>query len=145
VHEPSLRIVVAIVVALVLALTGCGSSQTKTVTVTNGGAVAATPTAATPSPAQVATGTSGSSSVPSPATTPTKTLHVSSFRTPSSNIGCVLLGGVARCDIDKRNWKPPPRPKSCPSVVDFGQGLLVTCTNQAKHGFFISIQSYRLF
>lgn len=117
------------------------------------------------------------------------TFHLTNFRSPSGNIGCYLLGGVARCDINHRNWSPPPHPKWCSNEVDFGQGLIVgstgpgnwvcagdtalnpkarplpygstdvvgalscssattgvTCTNtRTRHGFFISIQSYRIF
>lgn len=56
---------------------------------------------------------------------PTPAAHLSSFQSPSGNIGCVLLGGTARCDIGKRTWNPPARPPGCPSEVDFGQGLEV--------------------
>ncbi len=117
------------------------------------------------------------------------TKHQSEFKTPTHNIGCALIGGEARCDIDHRSYTLPPRPKSCPHIVNFGQGLFVgksgkgrivcagdtarnpsaptlsygstdrygifscesesngvTCTNTHDgHGFFISIQSYRLF
>jgi hypothetical protein len=116
------------------------------------------------------------------------THHLSEFQSPSHNIGCVLVGGSARCDIRHRTYTLPPRPKSCPHVVNFGQGVFVagsgtgrivcagdtalnaghvlaygssdtfgrfactsattgvTCTNTHNgHGFFISIQSYRLF
>ncbi|MBA3865004.1 MAG: hypothetical protein H0X42_01445 [Solirubrobacterales bacterium] len=109
------------------------------------------------------------------------------FRSPSGNIGCMIFSGGVRCDIVKRSWSPPPRPASCPSQVDFGQGLEVggggrgtfvcagdtvrnpsaaklpygtetsaagincvsrasgiTCTNAGGHGFFISIQGYRI-
>jgi hypothetical protein len=38
----------------------------------------------------------------------------------------MIIAGTARCDIVQRHWSPPPRPKSCPQVVDFGQGLMVT-------------------
>jgi hypothetical protein len=46
------------------------------------------------------------------------------FETPSHNIGCVISAksGV-RCDIRVREWKPPPKPESCP--VDWGNGLTV--------------------
>jgi hypothetical protein len=111
------------------------------------------------------------------------------FRSPTGNIGCSLLGGLARCDIAKRSWPPPARPASCPTIVDFGQGLEVgsagegrfvcagdtvrdpasprlaygtatriggleclsardgvTCTARtSRHGFFISLQRYRIF
>jgi hypothetical protein len=116
-------------------------------------------------------------------------VHVTTFESPSRNIGCVVLDGTARCDINHRDWSPPPHPTSCPQEVDFGQGLQVhgraaggfvcagvtaldpsapvlaygsesvegpfqcvsattgmTCTDTTTgHGFFISIQSYRLF
>jgi hypothetical protein len=117
------------------------------------------------------------------------TKHGSEFKTPTHNIGCNLLGGQARCDIGHHTYALPPRPKSCPHIVNFGQGIFVgksgkgrivcagdtamdpgapvlaygssdhfgafscqsrtdgvTCTNlHTGHGFFISIQSYRLF
>jgi hypothetical protein len=123
------------------------------------------------------------------ATADASTHHLSQFLSPSHNIGCVLIGGSARCDILHRTYHLPPRPKSCPHVVNFGQGVFVaesgkgrivcagdtaripgsrvlaygssdtfgrfactsatsgmTCTNTHNgHGFFISIQSYRLF
>lgn len=117
------------------------------------------------------------------------TFHYTDFRSPSRNIGCYLLDGTARCDINHRDWSPPPHPAWCSQEVDFGQGLTVgmsgrarfvcagdtaldpsgrplpygatdkvgvfvcgsattgiTCTNlRTKHGFFISIQRYRIF
>ena len=53
----------------------------------------------------------------------TPIVHLSTFRSPSSNIGCIIIDGIARCDIKQRSWSPPPTPKSCPPVVNFGQGL----------------------
>ncbi|MBV9309261.1 MAG: hypothetical protein JOZ73_00415 [Solirubrobacterales bacterium] len=70
----------------------------------------------------------GASSSPStnPTTSgPTATLHLAAFQSPSGNIGCIVAGGTARCDIKQRSWTPPPRPPGCPSQVDFGQGLQV--------------------
>jgi hypothetical protein len=52
--------------------------------------------------------------------------HHTFYESPSRNIGCVILDGVARCDIIGRSWLPPPRPASCPHEVDFGQGLTVS-------------------
>lgn len=118
---------------------------------------------------------------------PTRVVHLTSFQTPSGNVGCYLSGGAARCDISERDWSAP-RPAGCPTESDFGQGLTVgrsgagevvcagdttldpsapklaygsasraggttcvsrarglTCTNSGGHGFFISVQSYRLF
>jgi hypothetical protein len=54
------------------------------------------------------------------------------FASPSRNIGCVILGGTARCDIRQRSWHPPARPSSCPQVVDFGQGLEVARSGRAR-------------
>ena len=54
------------------------------------------------------------------------------FKSPSSNIGCVILDGTARCDILVRSWAPPARPAACPNVVDFGQGLMVSRTGPAR-------------
>lgn len=56
---------------------------------------------------------------------PTSTVHLTSFQSPSGNIGCMIVGGEARCDIVRRDWSPPPRPAACPNIVDFGQGLIV--------------------
>jgi hypothetical protein len=50
-------------------------------------------------------------------------LSVANFVSPTGNIGCAIAGGVARCDIVNRSWSPPPRPSSCSSQVDFGQGI----------------------
>jgi hypothetical protein len=63
---------------------------------------------------------------------PKRIIHLEHFRTPSGNIGCVMLGGVARCDIRKRDWAPLPRPASCSKEVDYGQGLQVSHTGQAS-------------
>jgi len=45
------------------------------------------------------------------------------FKVPSGNIGCIVDSLGARCDINKRSWKPPPKPRSCDG--DYGQGLAV--------------------
>lgn len=156
------------------ALAGCGHT-TKTVTVGNPPAPA--------SPAGATTTTNATAKPTGPV------VHLSAFRSPTGNIGCMLAGGQARCDIERRSWSPPSRPTSCPTMVDFGQGLEmqatgaprfvcagdtvrdpkspvlaygttsmsgafecvsasngVTCTRPADgHGFFLSIQTYRLF
>jgi hypothetical protein len=63
---------------------------------------------------------------------PQRIIHLEHFRTPSGNIGCVLSGGGARCDIRKRDWAPLPRPASCSKEVDYGQGLQVAHGGQAS-------------
>ena len=40
--------------------------------------------------------------------------------------------GTARCDILQRSWKPPARPASCPTIVDYGQGAIVARTGRAR-------------
>jgi hypothetical protein len=107
------RALVVAVLATVIA--GCGSSGTKTVTVTTPSTIAASTPATTSN--QTATLAYTVPVVP--------TVHLSAFRSPTGNIGCIIISGGARCDISKRHWSPPPRPASCPPVVDFGQGLAV--------------------
>ena len=51
------------------------------------------------------------------------------FRTPSGNIGFAMVEGIARCDIRRREWSPPPRPASC--ELDWGQGIRVNNTGAA--------------
>lgn len=43
------------------------------------------------------------------------------FRTPSKNIACAVETFGVRCDIQKRDWSPPPKPRSC--RFDWGSGL----------------------
>jgi hypothetical protein len=124
------RALPGVVVALAVALAGCGGSQ-KTVTVTQ--QASASVVSATSSTAGVSTG----NPITSQATTPTTTaapppVHVSTFESPSGNIGCIIAGGVARCDIKQRNWSPPARPSSCPNIVDFGQGLEVSSSGAGR-------------
>ncbi len=44
----------------------------------------------------------------------------------------MIIAGTARCDIRHRTWSPPTRPKGCPSVVDFGQGLIVSRSGSGR-------------
>lgn len=50
------------------------------------------------------------------------------FQSPSKNVGCVMTTTFARCDIRKRDWKPPKKPESCD--LDFGQGLNIDATGK---------------
>ena len=53
------------------------------------------------------------------------------FETPSGNIGCIMGSGYgARCDIQNKDWSRGPRPKGCPTQVDWGQGLIVGKTGK---------------
>jgi hypothetical protein len=44
------------------------------------------------------------------------------FQSPSENIGCAIgkANGV-RCDISKRDWRPPAKPRAC--RLDWGHAL----------------------
>lgn len=131
-----------VVALLTTALTaaGCGSgTQTvveRTVTETvPDGTTAATAPASTPQPndkSAMATTTEATTTTKRPSTAPIRTRRLTSFRTPTGNIGCILLGGTARCDIDKRQWSPPARPAACSDEVYYGQGLEVTRSGRGR-------------
>jgi hypothetical protein len=88
------------------------------------------------------TPTTTTSTTPQPTTTPstttststasTATVNIATFKSPSGNIGCMIIDGGARCDIRQRNWSPPPRPSNCPNIVDFGQGLAVNASGSGR-------------
>ncbi len=99
----------------------CGS-ETKTVTVTTTPALTSASATRT-TPASSASSASTLTSSTSATSTATATVHLATFRSPSGNIGCMIISGTARCDIRQRTWSPPPRPASCPNIVDFGQGV----------------------
>ena len=62
--------------------------------------------------------------LPGPLPLATRTVtEVTSFTSPSGNIGCYIEPGRARCDIRERNWTPPPKAASCPDFMGWGQGL----------------------
>jgi hypothetical protein len=56
-------------------------------------------------------------------------LSLESFRTPSRDIYCAMVEGIARCDIRERDWSPPPKPADC--ELDWGQGISVKRTGAA--------------
>jgi len=103
-------------------LTACGSGGTKTVI--QGRTVTAPATRPATTATTATTATQGTTPAPSPAPSG-PTVHLQFFSSPSHNIGCVLADGMARCDVRKRDWSPPPHPASCSDQVDFGQGLTV--------------------
>src|SRR5690348_3758173 len=45
----------------------------------------------------------------------------SGFVADKGNIGCVIDPESVRCDISKREWKPPKDKKKC--EFDYGQGI----------------------
>jgi hypothetical protein len=108
-----------------LLLAGCGGDEEKTVTQTRTvTAPASIPTTPATTPTTATTPAAGQ---PSPAR---NVVHIRAFRTPSSNIGCVIGGNQVRCDIQQRDWEPPPKPASCD--VDYGQGITVGASGPAR-------------
>jgi hypothetical protein len=112
------RFGLAVACALGPVLAGCGGGGSTTTVIDKTVAVRQPRTSS-------ATSTSAQTHTSPEEEPPSRTVHLSTFRSPSGIIGCVLLDGTARCDISRRDWSPPPRPSSCPKVVDFGQGLEV--------------------
>ena len=82
--------------------------------------------AALPVAASLSTGVA-TSAPPGPigpiSTTTREVSELTSFSSPSGNIGCYIEPSNVRCDIAERNWGPPAKPASCPEVVSWGQGL----------------------
>jgi hypothetical protein len=52
------------------------------------------------------------------------------FHSPSGNVGCQISPTGVRCDIDQRNWSPPPRPADC--RLDYGQGISIGIGKPAR-------------
>jgi hypothetical protein len=120
----SLRLALAGACVAAVALAGCGGGGSTTV-------IDRTVTETTPSTTTTTT-TTGTEPTTTASEAPTAILHLTAFQSPSGNIGCMIVGGTARCDIVKRDWSPPPHPARCPSEVDFGQGLEVGGTGTGR-------------
>lgn len=59
-----------------------------------------------------------------PADAARRTVSVSSesaFATPDGTVVCAFSEGTARCDVSKRGYKAPPRPRSCD--LDWGDSV----------------------
>ena len=126
------RVVLLIVIVLLVGPTvGCGadggdeSATTTTAESTTTATDATTTTGSTETTSTASTTTTPASSSTTTATTttspPTTVTGLTSFRSPSGNIGCYIDQQGARCDIGDRTWQPPPKPADCP--VDWGQGI----------------------
>src|SRR3954471_269034 len=56
-----------------------------------------------------------------------------SFHSPSGNIRCVIAAKIyTRCDITQRDWRPPPKPRTC--EFDWGNTLEVGLRGRGKFG-----------
>ncbi|ORV51798.1 hypothetical protein AWC02_02840 [Mycolicibacter engbaekii] len=51
---------------------------------------------------------------------------------PSGNIACAVGPDWVRCDIQDRDWSPPPRPSDCPSQTGYGQGIQLDAYGKAQ-------------
>ncbi|HEX6651883.1 MAG TPA: DUF6636 domain-containing protein [Thermoleophilaceae bacterium] len=56
-----------------------------------------------------------------------------SFHSPSGNIRCVIAAKIyTRCDITRRDWRPPPKPRTC--EFDWGNTLEVGLRGRGRFG-----------
>jgi hypothetical protein len=56
-----------------------------------------------------------------------------SFHSPSGNIRCVIAARIyTRCDIMRRDWRPPPKPRTCD--FDWGNTLEVRKRGRGRFG-----------
>jgi hypothetical protein len=56
---------------------------------------------------------------------------LTSFHSPSGNIRCSILRSGVRCDIQRKDWQPPPKPSSC----EFDWGGSIGLTRRGKAHF----------
>ncbi len=115
-----IRVLAASLAAIAaVALGSCGGGGDTTIVKS----IVSQPTASTSTSTTTTTSSTGTGG-PS-TTTPAEMSHYQSFQAASGNIGCIVNAGTVRCDVRNRSWNPPDRPASCPSEVDFGQGVEV--------------------
>lgn len=124
------RHVLVLLIALVApaALAGCGDDESSTVTET----VSVSTTTETSSTQEETTGTQSSATTGEddlPPADQTVTM-LSGFTSPTGNIGCYIDPSTVRCDIQDRDWKPPPAPADC--KLDYGQGISLSSGAEAE-------------
>jgi len=83
-----------------------------------------------PSPTVAAGAPKAASEGATTSTTQAPDLTLTSFKSPSSNIGCEVVPDVARCDIREHTWAVPPKPASCD--LDWGQGIQMSGSTLAQ-------------
>jgi len=106
-----------------LLIAACGDNNETTVTETTTEPAVAETTDETGEP------TSGQTDGAPPAADMEVT-DLTSFSSPSGNIGCQIEPLTVRCDIAERDWKPPSAPPDC--ELDYGQGLTLTAGSTAE-------------
>ena len=111
-------------IAVLALLVGCGSETTSTETVTTTeSSAAATSTGTEEATEAVSTDTASTTEEGAPPAADVQVSELTSFMSPTGNIGCIIDRRTVRCDISARDWEPPPRPAGCSDQVDFGQGI----------------------
>jgi hypothetical protein len=105
-------------VVAVIALAGCGNSS-------NTQSESSAPTTGQTKPSATEPG-------PGPSIAPVdrEVYERTAFHSPSGNVGCQISPTGVRCDIDQRDWSPPPRPADC--RLDFGQGISISTGKPAQ-------------
>ena len=112
-----------------LALGGCSSGGgKKSASLTTTPSTAPEPTVAAGTPKQAANDGVTTPSVAT--TTTTSNVTLTSFKTPSGNIGCEVSADYTRCDIDSHTWSAPPKPASC--QFDWGGGIQISGSATAE-------------
>ncbi|MGV0743369.1 DUF6636 domain-containing protein [Mycolicibacterium sp. XJ870] len=100
-----------VLIVAVIALAGCDSSCTQSESPRATGQTEASAVQAAPD----------TSIAPAPVD---REVHErTAFHSPSGNVGCQISPTSVRCDIDQRDWSPPPRPADC--TLDYGQGISI--------------------
>lgn len=108
------RITAALAAALAaLAVAACGGDETTTVT-----------DVASSSDDTVSSTTATTADEPPAQPSAIKrTGSVTSFQTPSENIGCAASKVSLRCDVTEHDWEAPPPAEPC--SLDYGNGIAV--------------------
>jgi hypothetical protein len=121
----------ALPIAAALALfAGCGGGDDTTTVVNNTTTTTVVESSSTTSSTQSTDSTTAEST--STAAEPTgQTLNLTSFQSPSGNIGCIMSAKSVRCDIAEKDWTAD-RPQGCSDEVDYGQGLTLGATGYAQ-------------
>ena len=120
-RPPAIGVAFACGALALVSLAGCGSDEE------GGGTTSATTTTATETITETAPQDGGGDGAPPPADT--EVTELTSFSSPSGNIGCLIDRESVRCDIAERDWEPPPKPDDCD--LGYGQGVTLTAGGTA--------------